>query len=278
MIQPRQSKTKTISDGFTLTELLVAIAIIGILASLLLTALSSAKSYSRSAACVNNLRQMGVALKMYVEEHQSRFPYYLGPEGPSYGDDVGIAGRALGLVYWSSKLFPYFPLNWTNAHFQCPGYAGITTGPTNSPAPVERRGSYGYNIWGSRVQDPPLASYGIGPIVFWKDTQGVPIPAVTESEVVAPSEMLSIGDSAWIKGTLPGSGLGVGVEPGGDDILVCNPNSWAYIYDQRHGEDYNQLRCDGHVSRMRPQRIFTPSNSAAFWNYDHQPHPEGWTF
>jgi prepilin-type N-terminal cleavage/methylation domain-containing protein len=141
----RPSKTGTAPGGFTLTELLVAIAIIGILASLLLTALSGAKGYSRSASCANNLRQMGIALKMYVDEHQSRFPYYLGPEGPSYGDDVGVVGKASGLVYWSSKLFPYYPVNWTNSHFQCPGYAGISIGPIRD---VERRGSYGYNIWG----------------------------------------------------------------------------------------------------------------------------------
>src|ERR1700761_8291944 len=100
MLQERSLKTGTTSGGFTLTELLVAIAIIGILASLLLTAISGAKGYSRSASCVNNLRQMGIALKMYVDEHQSRFPYYLGPEGLSYGDDIGVLGRASGLIFW----------------------------------------------------------------------------------------------------------------------------------------------------------------------------------
>ncbi len=96
----RPSKPETAPGGFTLTELLVVIAIIGILASLLLTALSSAKSYSRSASCVNNLRQMGIALKMYVDDHQSTFPYYLGPAGPSYGDEEynGRKEQKVGLL------------------------------------------------------------------------------------------------------------------------------------------------------------------------------------
>ncbi len=34
--------------------------------------------------------------------------------------------------------------------------------------------------------------------------------------------------------------------------------------------------CDGHVSQMNPQILFEPSNTAGLWNYDNQPHPEGW--
>ena len=98
--------------AFTLLELLTVTAILSILAALLLPALSRAKAYAHSTTCKNHLRQMGMALKMYAEEHRNKYPYYLGPPGPAYGDAAfpGSPGeRGKGCVFWSSKLFPYYP-------------------------------------------------------------------------------------------------------------------------------------------------------------------------
>jgi len=60
--------------GFTLIELLVVIAVMAILAGLLLPTLSRGKSKALSVACLSNLRQIGLGLELYVQEHDNRLP------------------------------------------------------------------------------------------------------------------------------------------------------------------------------------------------------------
>lgn len=60
--------------AFTLIELLVVIAILSILVALLFPAISRAKESGRGAACISNLRQIGIALQLYVQENENRMP------------------------------------------------------------------------------------------------------------------------------------------------------------------------------------------------------------
>jgi len=68
--------------GFTLIELLVVIVIVAILAALLLPALASAKQAGRKAACLSNLRQVGMAIHGYAHDNDGQIPY--GPKAPPF--------------------------------------------------------------------------------------------------------------------------------------------------------------------------------------------------
>ena len=75
--QERNFSMKKLQNKFTLIELLVVIAIIAILAAILMPALSQARERGKAAQCTNNLKQIGLAIQLYVEDHKMMPLYYV---------------------------------------------------------------------------------------------------------------------------------------------------------------------------------------------------------
>ena len=117
------------SGGFTLIELLVVIAIIAVLASLLLPAFSAARRKADTADCLNNLRQIGIAIRLYAEDNEARLPRVPSDRGPAQ--------------------FNRAPENWTIVSVLRPCLSGnveVFECPADETLEVERRdSSYTWN-------------------------------------------------------------------------------------------------------------------------------------
>lgn len=250
------------NGGFTLVELLVVIAIIGILATLLLPALSQAQSAARSARCVSNERQLGLALVLYVDDHRN-YP------------QSGLLPASL----WALPLFPYLSLKIKSTSNDVPG--GIFLCPSDASRRIrDERWSYGYNAFGAVSGSYDFGKLGQG--------LGVRVPsavlttgvgeATRESDVKVPSEMIAMGD-AFI-GTPDNRTLVEGhplisrtdfAIPGlfgsGDDTPLARA---------RHRGTLNVVFCDARVERVKLNFLFFDESDDARrrWNRDHEPHRE----
>src|SRR4051794_31214940 len=119
----QQKEIKPVCGGFTLLELLAVVAIIGILAALLLPALASAKHRAQGIACMNNGKQLGLALQMYGGDHNGWLPP--NPDWPTNNmwvrGEMENASDATNTVFLTeSKLAPYIGNGIINV-FKCPG-------------------------------------------------------------------------------------------------------------------------------------------------------------
>jgi prepilin-type N-terminal cleavage/methylation domain-containing protein/prepilin-type processing-associated H-X9-DG protein len=248
------------AKGFTLIELLVVIAIIAILAALLLPALQRAKAAAANAACKNNLRQLGIALTLYVNDLEV-YPFSLDwPHkafwydaiAPQYGSNRNI----LGCPSFRGNKNVDEAARWLGDSF----FFYIDPPPGYTQAGV----SYGYNGYGLRSSGFSYMDIegvlGLGPSF----PVGTYVPPVRAHMVKVPSDMIVMADSMYVPGAAAESfsyllALGDGSKPSPD----------------RHSGGSNIAFADGHSENIRNKRLVADDEMARRrWNNDHEPHWE----
>lgn len=142
--EPSKSLNKNPS-GFTLIELLVVITIVGVLMSLLMPAVGKARESGRRMACTNNLRQIGIAFNMWLDDIGGRFPTR--DEGPPWLGTHSYGGKT-GAGYTLPADQRYLNRYVDNDYgiFRCPSDKGIIT--ENVKSDYEQWGTtYALNCW-----------------------------------------------------------------------------------------------------------------------------------
>jgi prepilin-type N-terminal cleavage/methylation domain-containing protein/prepilin-type processing-associated H-X9-DG protein len=159
-------RASSIQRGFTLVELLVVIAIIGMLVGLLLPAVQQAREASRRTQCQNNLRQIGVALLNYEQQHRE-FPIGLIGYWPT--TPAGEPQKQQ-LLSWNVQLLPFVEQQalWQEFHFELAAYEspnrelGATLIPTFlCPSTIEDRLFSTATLWRSMAFTDYGGMYGV---------------------------------------------------------------------------------------------------------------------
>ena len=245
------SRRSNEDSAFTLIELLTLTAIIGILAALLLAAITRGKGPAQRIQCVSNVRQLGLALQEFVADNHV-YPLFVNVDfhKGGYPEHYGNWVDALEHEKVASKPDKSF---FETGVWHCPAAQRPSNFPTNTVYM-----SYGYNAYGLDVIGNPV-SLGLGGHKAGMFAQTL-APPVNESEVAVPSDMMAIGDV-----------LNGGIVFWRDVKVASSENAQS-----RHQGKVNVVFCDDHVESPTLKFLLAVTNDAALsrWNRDHLPHQE----
>jgi prepilin-type N-terminal cleavage/methylation domain-containing protein len=260
------------AKGFTLIELLVVIAIIAILAALLLPALAGAKAKSQKTVCLNNLRQIGIAGVLYINDF-SQYPGNLSAVHRCYVWPT----RLLSRMGNNRKSFycPAAPANsaWDTNVNKTLGGNGENGLPDPFAVSPHARFSFGYNDWGLAISHIP--QLGLGGDVDGAVNRG----PVKDTDVRKPVDMIMLADVR----AQPDPNL---INMDADVDPTDNSPGHSQWPSNRHNYRVDILFTDGHCESARRPPMIDPNNTVwrRRWNNDNRAHDgrdgdavPGWT-
>ena len=208
---------------FTLIELLVVIAIIAILAAMLLPALSRARDFAQKAACMNNLKQCGLAFFSYANDNGGFLP------------KMNAGGSSAGNSLWYMNVLDdggYLTVNaWANKSWGNTLSPGILRCPKVPSSNIKLAWGDGYGVNETHMIGIPIASKNFG-------------------SMLRPSSLWLFGEAIR-----EGSTMGQAAGPSTPPSVYCPIcTTWTFAVtgaDVRHSGSFtNVVLCDGHTESI----------------------------